>query len=293
MKKNKKKNLKKVQAKIDNTPVKTEDTKKAQKVSKEQNKTADKAAKAAANKAAKAEKQAKKYAASKARIEARNARKKSIMDKSLDTKKITSPEGKIYDLASRKEAQVKRRKLAEIRHIKSIKRRCARMKLDADTTNKVVKAAERQWNMAATYNVTIICDPELKKRKEMEKIVKDCKITSACITNSTAFFKNVPKSAIGKLHDLLGDVAFYQYRADVQDSPFKEAGVIERAEKKTSPKKKGGSPHSIECSKIRNINGYNLRKLKQTHKKAMLERLSNKKLIQAGKATTKKINKAA
>ena len=292
MKKNKKKNLKKVQAKINNTPVKTEDAKKIQKASKELNKTADKAAKAAANKAAKAEKQAKKYAASKARIEARKARKKDIMDKLLDTKKTTSPEGKIRDLASRKEAQIKRRKLAEIRHIKSIKRRCARMKLDEATTNKVVKAAEKQWNMATAYNVVIIYDQELKKKKEMEKIVKDCKITSACITNSTAFFKNVSKSAIGKLYELLGDVKLYQYRADAQVSPFKEAGVIEETKNKPSSKK-GGSPHSIECSKIRNINGYNLRKLKQTHQKAALKHSSNKKLMQIQKANSKKITKAA
>lgn len=292
MKKNKKKNLKKVQAKINNTPAKTEDTKKAQKVSKELNKTADKAAKAAANKAAKAEKQAKKYAAAKARAEARNARKKSIMDKLLDTKKTTSPEGKVYDLTSRKEAQIKHRKLAEIRYIKSIKRRCVRMKLDDAATNKVVKAAEKQWNVATAYNVIIIYDQELKKKKEMEKIAKDCKITSACITNSTAFFKNVPKSAIGKLYELLGDVTLYQYRADAQDSPFKEAGVIERAEKKTSYKK-GGSPHSIECSKIRNINGYNLRKLKQANQKAVLKHCSNKKLTQIQKVNSKKITKAA
>lgn len=292
MKKNKKKNLKKVQAKIDNAPVKTEDTKKIQKVSKELNKIADKAAKSAANKAAKAEKQAKKYAAAKARAEARNARKKSIMDKLLDIKKTTSPEGKIRDLASRKEAQLKRRKLAEIRHIKSIKRRCARMKLDEATTNKVVKAAERQWNMATSYDVVIVCDSILKKRKEIEKIAKDCKITSACITNSTAFFKNVPKSAVGKLHELLGDVTLlYQYRVGAQDSPFKEAGVIERTEKKTSSKK-GGLPHSIECSKIRNINGYNLRKLKQTRKNT-LKHLANKKLTQAHKMNPKKITKAA
>ena len=292
MKKNKKKNLKKVQAKINNTPAKAEATKKeVSKIAKENNKTADKSAKAAANKAAKAEKQTKKYAASKARIEARNARKKDIMDKLIDSKKTNAPTVVKITLEQRKKKQEERRKIAEARHISSITRRCSRMKLDEATTKKVVDAAKKQWNSATTYDLVIVCDETLKKRKEIEKLVKDCGIKSACITNSTAFLKSVPKSAVEKLRDLIGDVAFYQYRTDGV-SPFKEAGVIE--EKKPKQPKKGGSPHSIACSKSRNINGYNLRKLKKTEKKS-LEGANpvNKKPVQVKETKSKSVNKAA
>ena len=292
MKKNKKKNLKKVQAKINNTPAKAEATKKeVSKIAKENNKTADKGAKAAANKAAKAEKQTKKYAASKARIEARNARKKDIMDKLIDSKKTNAPTVVKITLEQRKKKQEERRKIAEARHISSITRRCSRMELDEATTKKVVDAAKKQWNSATTYDLVIVCDETLKKRKEIEKLVKDCGIKSACITNSTAFLKSVPKSAVEKLRDLIGDVAFYQYRTD-DVSPFIAAGIAE--EKKSKQPKKGGSPHSIACSKIRNINGYNLRKLKKTEKKSLEgAKPVNKKPVQVKETKSKSVNKAA
>lgn len=292
MSKKNKKNLKKVQAKINNTPAKAEATKKeVSKIAKENNKTADKAAKAAANKAAKAEKQTKKYAASKARIEARNARKKDIMDKLIDSKKTNAPTVVKITLEQRKKKQEERRKIAEARHISSITRRCSRMKLDEATTKKVVDTAKKQWNSATTYDLVIVCDETLKKRKEIEKLVKDCGIKSACITNSTAFLKGVPKSAIEKLRDLIGDVAFYQYRTD-DVSPFIAAGISE--EKKSKQPKKGGSPHSIACSKIRNINGYNLRKLKKAEKKSLEgAKPVNKKPVQVKETKSKSVNKAA
>lgn len=265
MSKKNKKNLKKVHAKINNTPVKTEASKKEEsKIAKKNNKNADKAAKAAANKAAKAEKQSKKYAASKARIEARNARKKDIMDKLIDSKKTNAPEVLKITLEQRKKKQEERRKLAEARHIASITRRCSRMKLDEATTKKVVDTAKKQWNSAPTYDIVIVCDETLKKKGEIEKLVKECGIKSACITNSTAFLKSIPKNTVEKLRDLLGDVTFYQYRTDGV-SPFEAAGVAINSAK-TKATKKGGAPHSIACSKVRNVNGYNLRKLKKIKK---------------------------
>lgn len=297
MSKKNKKNLKKVQAKINNTPVKTEASKKEEsKIAKKNNEIADKAAKAAANKAAKAEKQSKKYAASKARIEARNARKKDIMDKLIDSKKTNAPEVLKITLEQRKKKQEERRKLAEARHIASITRRCSRMKLDEATTKKVVDTAKKQWNSAPAYNIVIVCDETLKKKEEIEKLVKECGIKSACITNSTAFLKSIPKNTVEKLRDLLGDVTFYQYRTDGV-SPFEAAGVA-ISSAKTKATKKGGAPHSIACSKVRNVNGYNLRKLKKAKKNEVEDvnvevKPVNKKPTQIKSTKTKSTKTAA
>lgn len=250
-KKNNKKNLKKVQAKIGTTPVKAEAAKK------EESKTAIKNAEiAAAKDDAKAKKKAEKkaheeakYAASKARIEARKARKKSIMDKLINLKK-----------------QKERRNVAMARHIASIIRRCKRMHLNDADTKKVIDIAKKQWDNATVYNITVVCDPILKKKKELEKLVKDCGIKSACITNSTAFFKNVPASVVAKLRDLVGNATFYQYRSD-DKSPFEEAGI--NMSGNHNKHKKGGDPHTIECSKNASVNFYNLRKAKKKAKETL------------------------
>lgn len=225
-KKNNKKNLKKVQAKIGTTPVKAEAAKK------EESKAATKNAEiAAAKDDAKAKKKAEKkaheeakYAASKARIEARKARKKSIMDKLIDSKKEKASEPVKITLEDRLKKQEERRNVAMARHIASITRRCKRMHLNDADTKKVIDIAKKQWDNATVYNITVVCDSILKKKKELEKLVKDCGIKSACITNSTAFFKNVPASVVAKLRDLVGNATFYQYRSD-DKSPFEEAGI--------------------------------------------------------------------
>jgi hypothetical protein len=250
-KKNNKKNLKKVQAKIGTTPVKAEAAKK------EESKAAIKNAEiAAAKDDAKAKKKAEKkaheeakYAASKARIEARKARKKSIMDKLIDLKN-----------------QEERRNVAMARHIASITRRCKRMHLNDADTKKVIDIAKKQWDNATVYNITVVCDSILKKKKELEKLVKDCGIKSACITNSTAFFKNVPASVVAKLRDLVGNATFYQYRSD-DKSPFEEAGIDMSGNH--NKHKKGGDPHTIECSKNASVNFYNLRKAKKKAKETL------------------------
>lgn len=259
-KKNNKKNLKKVQAKIGTTPVKAEAAKK------EESKAAIKNAEiAAAKDDAKAKKRAEKkaheeakYAASKARIEARKARKKSIMDKLIDSKKEKD----------RLKKQKERRNAAMARHIASITRRCKRMHLNDADTKKVIDIAKKQWDNATVYNITVVCDPILKKKKELEKLVKDCGIKSACITNSTAFFKNVPASVVAKLRDLVGNATFYRYRSD-DKSPFEEAGIDMSGNH--NKHKKGGDPHTIECSKNASVNFYNLRKAKKKAKE-MLEK---------------------
>lgn len=250
-KKNNKKNLKKVQAKIETTPVKAEAAKK------EESKAAIKNAEIAATKddvkaKKKAEKKAHeeaKYAASKARIEARKARKKSIMDKLINLKK-----------------QKERRNVAMARHIASITRRCKRMHLNDADTKKVIDIAKKQWDNATVYNITVVCDSTLKKKKELEKLVKDCGIKSACITNSTAFFKNVPASVVAKLRDLVGNATFYKYRSDDR-SPFEEAGIDMSGNH--NKHKKGGDPHTIECSKNASVNFYNLRKAKKKAKETL------------------------
>lgn len=267
-KKNNKKNLKKVQAKIGTTPVKAEAAKK------EESKAAIKNAEiAAAKDDAKAKKKAEKkareeakYAASKARIEARKARKKSIMDKLIDSKKEKASEPVKITLEDRLKKQEERRNVAMARHIASITRRCKRMHLNDADTKKVINIAKKQWDNATVYNITVVCDSILKKKKELEKLVKDCGIKSACITNSTAFFKNVPASVVAKLHDLVGNATFYQYRSD-DKSPFEEAGIDMSSNH--NKHKKGGDPHTIECSKNASVNFYNLRKAKKKAKETL------------------------
>jgi hypothetical protein len=269
-KKNNKKNLKKVQAKIGTTPVKAEAAKK------EESKAAIKNAEIAAAKddikaKRKAEKKAHeeaKYAASKARIEARKARKKSIMDKLIDSKKEKASEPVKITLEDRLKKQEERRNVAMARHIASITRRCKRMHLNDADTEKVIDIAKKQWNKATVYNITVVCDSILEKKKELEKLVKDCGIKSACITNSTAFFKNVPASVVAKLRDLVGNAAFYQYRSR-DKSPFEEAGIDMSGNH--NKHKKGGDTHTIECSKNASVNFYNLRKAKKKVKE-MLEK---------------------
>lgn len=267
-KKNNKKNLKKVQAKIGTTPVKAEAAKK------EESKAAIKNAEiAAAKDDAKAKKKAEKkaheeakYAASKARIEARKARKKSIMDKLIDSKKEKTSEPVKITLEDRLKKQEERRNVAMARHIASITRRCKRMHLNDADTKKVIDIAKKQWDNATVYNITVVCDSILKKKKELEKLVKDCSIKSACITNSTAFFKNVPASVVAKLRDLVGNATFYQYRSD-DKSPFEEAGIDMSGNH--NKHKKGGDPHTIECSKNASVNFYNLRKAKKKAKETL------------------------
>ena len=267
-KKNNKKNLKKVQAKIGTTPVKAEAAKK------EESKAAIKNAEiAAAKDDAKAKKKAEKkaheeakYAASKARIEARKARKKSIMDKLIDSKKEKASEPVKITLEDRLKKQEERRNVAMARHIASITRRCKRMHLNDADTKKVIDIAKKQWDNATVYNITVVGDSILKKKKELEKLVKDCGIKSACITNSTAFFKNVPASVVAKLRDLVGNATFYQYRSD-DKSPFEEAGIDMSGNH--NKHKKGGDPHTIECSKNASVNFYNLRKAKKKAKETL------------------------
>ena len=267
-KKNNKKNLKKVQAKIGTTPVKAEAAKK------EESKAAIKNAEiAAAKDDAKAKKKAEKkareeakYAASKARIEARKARKKSIMDKLIDSKKEKASEPVKITLENRLKKQEERRNVAMARHIASITRRCKRIHLNDADTKKVIDIAKKQWDNATVYNITVVCDSILKKKKELEKLVKDCGIKSACITNSTAFFKNVPASVVAKLRDLVGNATFYQYRSD-DKSPFEEAGIDMSGNH--NKHKKGGDPHTIECSKNASVNFYNLRKAKKKAKETL------------------------
>lgn len=269
-KKNNKKNLKKVQAKIGTTPVKAEAAKK------EESKAAVKNAEiAAAKDDAKAKKKAEKkaheeakYAASKARVEARKARKKNIMDKLIDSKKEKASEPVKITLEDRLKKQEERRNVAMARHIASVTRRCKRIHLNDADTQKVIDIAKKQWDNATVYNITVVCDSVLKKKKELEKLVKDCGIKSACITNSTAFFKDVPASVVAKLRDLVGNATFYQYRSD-DKSPFEEAGIDMSGNH--NKHKKGGDPHTIECSKNASVNFYNLRKAKKKAKE-MLEK---------------------
>lgn len=267
-KKNNKKNLKKVQAKIGTTPVKAEAAKKEESKAAVKN-TEIAAAKDDAKAKKKAEKKAHeeaKYAASKARVEARKARKKSIMDKLIDSKKEKASEPVKITLEDRLKKQEERRNVAMARHIASVTRRCKRMHLNDADTKKVIDIAKKQWDNATVYNITVVCDSVLKKKKELEKLVKDCGIKSACITNSTAFFKDVPASVVAKLRDLVGNATFYQYRSDSK-SPFEEAGIDMSGNH--NKHKKGGDPHTIECSKNASVNFYNLRKAKKKAKEAL------------------------
>lgn len=278
MSKKNKKNLKKVHAKINNTPVKTEAAKKEESdaakikenIEKRRAAAEEKAKKnaelKAAKKKAKAEKEEAKYAASKARIEARKARKKERADKLAGIQKTKASEPVKITLEQRLKKQEERRNVARARHIESITRRCKRMHLNDADTKKVVDIAKKQWNNATVYNITVVCDSVLKKKKELEKLVKDCGIKSACITNSTAFFKDVPASVVSKLRDLVGDVTFYQYRSDSK-SPFEEAGIDMSGNH--NKHKKGGNPHTIECSKNISVNFYNLRRAKKKAKETL------------------------
>ncbi|UVX67102.1 MAG: hypothetical protein [Bacteriophage sp.] len=298
-KKNNKKNLKKVQAKIGTTPVKAEAAKK------EESKAAIKNAEiAAAKDDAKAKKKAEKkaheeakYAASKARIEARKARKKSIMDKLIDSKKEKASEPVKITLEDRLKKQEERRNVAMARHIASVTRRCKRMHLNDADTKKVIDIAKKQWDNATVYNITVVCDSILKKKKELEKLVKDCGIKSACITNSTAFFKDVPANVVAKLRDLVGNATFYQYCSD-RKSPFEEAGIDMSGNH--NKHKKGGDPHTIECSKNASVNFYNLRRAKKKAKETLEKNTYNfrhgskaegRKLRRGLKVKAKAVNK--
>lgn len=298
-KKNNKKNLKKVQAKIGTTPVKAEAAKKEESKAAVKN-TEIAAAKDDAKAKKKAEKKAHeeaKYAASKARIEARKARKKSIMDKLIDSKKEKASEPVKITLEDRLKKQEERRNVAMARHIASVTRRCKRMHLNDADTKKVIDIAKKQWDNATVYNITVVCDSILKKKKELEKLVKDCGIKSACITNSTAFFKDVPASVVAKLRDLVGNATFYQYCSDSK-SPFEEAGID--MSDNHNKHKKGGDPHTIECSKNASVNFYNLRRAKKKAKEALEKNTYNfrhgskaegRKLRRGLKVKAKAVNK--
>lgn len=298
-KKNNKKNLKKVQAKIGTTPVKAEAAKKEESKAAVKN-TEIAAAKDDAKAKKKAEKKAHeeaKYAASKARIEARKARKKSIMDKLIDSKKEKASEPVKITLEDRLKKQEERRNVSMVRHIASVTRRCKRMHLNDADTKKVIDIAKKQWDNATVYNITVVCDPGLKKKKELEKLVKDCGIKSACITNSTAFFKDVPASVVAKLRDLVGNATFYQYCSDSK-SPFEEAGIDMSGNH--NKHKKGGDPHTIECSKNASVNFYNLRRAKKKAKEALEKNTYNfrhgskaegRKLCRGLKVEAKAVNK--
>lgn len=269
MSKKSKKNLKKVHAKIDNTPVKTEGAKKEESVAPAKN-TEIAAAKDDVKAKKKAEKKAHeeaKYAASKARIEARKARKKERADKLAGIKKTKASEPVKITLEQRKKLQENRRKMAYNRHISSIRRRCKRMKLSDEQTNVVIDNTKAQWDAAKQYDIVIVYDSSPKKKIELEKLVKDTGITSACITGSTAFLKNVPKSAVDKIRELLVGDTIYQYRSDSK-SPFEEAGIDVSAGNHNKHKK-GGNPHTIECSKNASVNFYNLRRAKKKAKEAL------------------------
>lgn len=298
-KKNNKKNLKKVQAKIGTTPVKTEAAKKEESKAAVKN-TEIAAAKDDAKAKKKAEKKAHeeaKYAASKARIEARKARKKSIMDKLIDSKKEKASEPVKITLEDRLKKQEERRNIAMAHHIASVTRRCKRMHLNEADTKKVIDIAKKQWDNATVYNITVVCDSVLKKKKELEKLVKDCGIKSACITNSTAFFKDVPASVVAKLRDLVGNATFYQYCSDSK-SPFEEAGIDMSGNH--NKHKKGGDPHTIECSKNASVNFYNLRRAKKKAKETLEKNTYNfrhgskaegRKLRRGLKVKAKAVNK--
>ena len=299
MSKKSKKNLKKVHDKIDNTPVKTEGAKKEESVAPTKN-TEIAAAKDDVKAKKKAEKKAHeeaKYAASKARIEARKARKKERADKLAGIQKTKASEPVKITLEQRLKKQEERRNIARARHIESITRRCKRMHLNDADTKKVVDIAKKQWDNATVYNITVVCDSVLKKKKELEKLVKDCGIKSACITNSTAFFKDVPASVVAKLRDLVGDVTFYQYRSDSK-SPFEEAGIDMSGNH--NKHKKGGDPHTIECSKNISVNFYNLRRAKKKAKETLEKNTYNfrhgskaegRKLRRGLKVKAKAVNK--
>lgn len=279
-KKNNKKNLKKVQAKIGTTPVKAEAAKKEE--SNAANETIKNIEK---RRAADAEK-AKKHAELKAAKKKAKAKKK---EKASEPVKIT--------LEDRLKKQEERRNVAMARHIASVTRRCKRMHLNDADTKKVIDITKKQWDSATVYNIVVVCDSVLKKKNELEKLVKDCGIKSACITNSTAFFKDVPASVVAKLRDLVGNATFYQYRSD-DKSPFEEAGIDMSGNH--NKHKKGGDPHTIECSKNASVNFYNLRKARKKAKETLEKNTYNfrhgskaegRKLRRGLKVKAKAVNK--
>lgn len=279
-KKNNKKNLKKVQAKIGTTPVKAEAAKK------EESNAANEAIKNIEKRRAADAEKAKKHAELKAAKKKAKAEKK---EKASEPVKIT--------LEDRLKKQEERRNVAMARHIASVTRRCKRMHLNDADTKKVIDIAKKQWDNATVYNITVVCDSVLKKKKELEKLVKDCGIKSACVTNSTAFFKGVPASVVAKLRDLVGNATFYQYRSD-DKSPFEEAGIDMSGNH--NKHKKGGDPHTIERSKNASVNFYNLRKAKKKAKETLEKNTYNfrhgskaegRKLRRGLKVKAKAVNK--
>lgn len=291
MSKNKKKNLKKVHAKIDTKtiPVKAEAAKKeeskaankkvngdeveklAEKLTTESLKNASKkdlksiivTAKKAGNKElvkkAKEEKEKKKYAASKARIEARNARKQAAKDMLNGVKHTKDAAPVKITLEERKKRQEERRKIAYNRHIASIRRRCSRMHLSDAQTDAVVNKAKEQWDKAKSYNIVMVCDSFGDKREKLFDIVKKHSIKTACITTCTAFLNSVPKAAVDEIRETFTDASVYQYA--------EKCDLFGNYKKDDSKKpKKGGNAHSIECSKSRSVNFYNLRRLQKAAK---------------------------
>ena len=266
MSKNKKKNLKKVHAKIDTktTPAKAEAAKKEEskaaeiKENIEKHRAADteKAKKNAefnaAKKKAKAEKEEAKHAASKARAEARNARKQTAKDMLNGVKHTKDAAPVKMTLEERKKRQEERRKIAYNRHIASIRRRCSRMNLSDAQTDAVV-------NKAKSYNIVMVCDSFGDKREKLFDIVKKHSIKTACITTCTAFLNSVPKAAVDEIRETFTDASVYQY-AEKCDL----FGNYKKDDRKKP--KKGGNAHSIECSKSRSVNFYNLRRLQKAAK---------------------------
>ena len=219
----------------------------------------------------------------------KNNKKNPKKEKASEPVKIT--------LEDRLKKQEERRNVAMARHIASVARRCKRMHLNDADTKKVIDITKKQWDNATVYNITVVCDSILKKKKELEKLVKDCGIKSACITNSTAFFKDVPASVVAKLRDLVGNATFYQYCSDSK-SPFEEAGIDMSGNH--NKHKKGGDPHTIECSKNASVNFYNLRKAKKKAKETLEKNTYNfrhgskaegRKLRRGLKVKAKAVNK--
>ena len=273
MSKNKKKNLKKVHAKIDTktTPAKAEAAKKEEskaaeiKENIEKHRAADteKAKKNAefnaAKKKAKAEKEEAKHAASKARAEARNARKQTAKDMLNGVKHTKDAAPVKMTLEERKKRQEERRKIAYNRHIASIRRRCSRMNLSDAQTDAVVNKAKEQWDKAKSYNIVMVCDSFGDKREKLFDIVKKHSIKTACITTCTAFLNSVPKAAVDEIRETFTDASVYQYA--------EKCDLFGNYKKDDSKKpKKGGNAHSIECSKSRSVNFYNLRRLQKAAK---------------------------
>lgn len=273
MSKNKKKNLKKVHAKIDTktTPVKAEAAKKEESkaaeikenIEKRRAADAEKAKKhaelKAAKKKAKAEKEEAKHAASKARAEARNARKKAAKDILNGVKHTKDAAPVKMTLEERKKRQEERRKIAYNRHIASIRRRCSRMHLSDAQTDVVVNKAKEQWDKAKSYNIVMVCDSFGDKREKLFDIVKKHSIKTACITTCTAFLNSVPKAAVDEIRETFTDASVYQYA--------EKCDLFGNYKKDDSKKpKKGGDTHSIECSKSRSVNFYNLRRLQKAAK---------------------------